>query len=291
MKILFGIDSSPCSLAAIDLLGSLPWARAAEWRLVSVVQVPAMVYVAPEMAATQAFESFAAEARDRECRLAALSGDLAGRGIRARVSIEEEWDAGSTLTRIAREEGADLLVVGSHGRGDLERLLLGSVATHAALHAPCDVLVVKAPPRRAGRMTLMLAVDESVHARAAVEFVRGNRWPAGTHVELVSAMPAGPRRAGAEEWKRILELQAHRDLLCDYEVALRDAGLSASSSVPSGDPKSELERLAADLEPDLVIVGSHGRTGLSRLPLGSVSTHVLQHVPRSVLIVRQLDRD
>lgn len=292
MKILIGIDSSPCSLAALDFLEELPWAREAEWHLLSVVQVPALVYVTPELATANTFETFADETRRQSEWMSGLNRNLAARGIRSRFTVEEEWDPRSTLIHAARDHGADLVVVGSHGRSGLSRLLLGSVATHVAVHAPCDVLVVKGAPRRtADRMNLMLAVDESPYACAAVERVARLHWPERTHAEIVSVMPPASTRlleAGeAEELAFVIGMQNHRDRLSAYECLLRRNGLSASTSVPSGDPRCELERVAMDLDPDLVVVGSHGRSALSRLMLGSVSTHVLHHVPRSVLIVRQ----
>jgi len=56
-------------------------------------------------------------------------------------------DPRSALVDEARQEHADLIVVGSHGRSGLSKLLLGSVASHVVAHAPCSVLVVKAPDR------------------------------------------------------------------------------------------------------------------------------------------------
>jgi nucleotide-binding universal stress UspA family protein len=56
----------------------------------------------------------------------------------------------SALVQAVRDEGADLLVVGSHGRTGLTKLLLGSVSAHAVGHAPCSVLVVKRAPGPAG---------------------------------------------------------------------------------------------------------------------------------------------
>ena len=52
-------------------------------------------------------------------------------------------DPREALIEMARREGADLIVVGSHGRSGLTKLLMGSVASHVVTHAPCDVLVVR----------------------------------------------------------------------------------------------------------------------------------------------------
>lgn len=82
------------------------------------------------------------ERRDREAcadELAQLDRAL---GIEAEPIIEL-GDAGSTICEVAGRTGADVIVVGSHGHGWLQRALIGSVSTHVLHHAPCPVLVVR----------------------------------------------------------------------------------------------------------------------------------------------------
>jgi len=68
-------------------------------------------------------------------------------GLPTAASIEqviEQGSAGPMLCRIAEDRGADVVVVGSRGRGAIKRALLGSVSTHVVHNAPCPVLVVRA---------------------------------------------------------------------------------------------------------------------------------------------------
>jgi nucleotide-binding universal stress UspA family protein len=76
---------------------------------------------------------------------AALTAATSDAQIDKRVEI---GDAGGTICRIASELGVDVIVVGSHGRGAIERMLLGSVSTQVVHHAPCPVLVVRAAPEK-----------------------------------------------------------------------------------------------------------------------------------------------
>jgi nucleotide-binding universal stress UspA family protein len=57
--------------------------------------------------------------------------------------------------------------------------------------------------------------------------------------------------------------------------------------MPTGDPRDALLRLAADERVDLMVVGSHGRTGLAKLLLGSVSSHAVTHASCNVLVVKE----
>jgi len=77
-----------------------------------------------------------------------------------------------------------------------------------------------------------------------------------------------------------------QDLAGRVEKELRDAGLSTESRVVKGDPRDVLVDAARSINADLLVVGSHGRTGLAKLVLGSVAAHVVTHAPCSVLVVK-----
>ena len=71
------------------------------------------------------------------------------------------------------------------------------------------------------------------------------------------------------------------------EKTLREVGLTAEARVVQGDPREVLLEIARKEHADLLIVGSHGRSSLPELRLGSVTSHVVSHAPCSVLVVKQ----
>ena len=79
----------------------------------------------------------------------------------------------------------------------------------------------------------------------------------------------------------------HEELAATMASQLRSAGLTADQERRDGDPATEVLAAAAEWAADLIAIGTHGRTGLRRLLLGSVARNVLQHAPCSVLIVRE----
>ena len=144
-------------------------------------------------------------------------------------------------------------------------------------------------------MKVLIGMDESPHSQAALEFVQRMSWPAETRVIVVSSLapeassfgayePASAvRAAGIRE--RIRELQG--ELVGQSQKKLTDAGLQAESRVIEGDPREALLELASREHVDLIVVGSHGRTGLEKLLMGSVASHVVNHATCSVLVVRR----
>src|SRR5262249_55450496 len=138
-------------------------------------------------------------------------------------------------------------------------------------------------------------VDDSPHSKLAATFVARMRWPAGSRVIVASAasppltVVGAPFEADANLAGEALE-DARRRAQSVVEVgssALRAAGFSTECRVSVGDPREALMQLAAEERVDLIVVGSHGRTGLTKLLLGSVSSHVVTHAPCSVLVVKE----
>jgi len=144
-------------------------------------------------------------------------------------------------------------------------------------------------------MKILIALDDSSHSQRAVDFVTRVRWPAGSRMTVMSVVqplasaiaaayePAAALPAGLdEELRRKLQ-----DVVSQAEHTLREAGLSTEGRVVMGDPREAVVEAARAERSDLVVVGSHGRTGLAKLWLGSVSSHVVTHAPCSVLVVKE----
>jgi|SRR6516225_5455528 len=144
-------------------------------------------------------------------------------------------------------------------------------------------------------MRILIGVDQSPHSDRAVRFVTRMRWPAGSRVIVAGVMtpPLSPAVAGVDAGvslmvevapEQVAETQAR---VAEVEVQLRAAGMATETRTPIGDPREALLRLVEDERIDLIVLGSHGRTGLAKLLLGSVSSHVVTHAHCSVLVVKE----
>jgi len=142
-------------------------------------------------------------------------------------------------------------------------------------------------------MKILVALDESPHSERALEFVTRMRWPAGSTIVVLCVaqpVPAGlmPTYEPQPLLHEIAEAQAARlqETVARARSALRESGLSTVGRVCAGDPREALIEAAEAERVDLLVVGSHGRAGLAKLMLGSVSSHVVTHAPCSVLVVK-----
>jgi len=144
MKILIGVDDSAHSKAALEFLGRQTWPKGSKVILLTAVSTPVLAYAMPDMGGVAVFlaeqeQEIYKAAKEMVAGKARALRD-AGLDVEARVA---RGDARDLLVSTAQAEGIDLLIVGSHGRTGLTKLLLGSVASHVVTHAPCSVTVVK----------------------------------------------------------------------------------------------------------------------------------------------------
>ncbi len=142
-------------------------------------------------------------------------------------------------------------------------------------------------------MKILIAIDASAHSEHALEFVTRMRWPGGSRVIVASALPvtaavlAGMDPGGAISAAPLEEARREVESLVEKAAdTLREAGFPTEHHVLAGDPRESVVDLAVRERVDLIVVGSRGRTGLARLMLGSVSSHVVTHAPCSVLVVK-----
>ncbi|PYS89827.1 MAG: universal stress protein [Acidobacteria bacterium] len=144
-------------------------------------------------------------------------------------------------------------------------------------------------------MKIVLAVDGSPSSADAAEAVTARPWPAGTVVRVLSAVedvtpPAAELwyDAGGSLERARQELMTHAErLTAGLAETLRASGLTAETTVRYGDARSVIVDEAKEWDADLIVVGSHGYTGLKRWLLGSVAQSVVSHAPCSVEVVRQ----
>lgn len=148
-------------------------------------------------------------------------------------------------------------------------------------------------------MRIIVGVDGSPYSEAAVEEVLRRPWPDGTSVRVVSAIrllpivpPTGdfPGVEVAATMPGSVEFRQETErLAAGVADRLRAAGFAADSVVQEGDPRDVLVDEAKTWDADLIVIGSHGRTGIARWLLGSVAQSVVGHAPCSVEVVRRRD--
>jgi nucleotide-binding universal stress UspA family protein len=145
-------------------------------------------------------------------------------------------------------------------------------------------------------MRILLAIDGSSHSEAAVDEVARRPWPSNSTVRVLSVIqpytpPATEFVLAGATLEAIGQQQASTaEQIAGRAVdALTPAGLATETVVRAGDPRSAIVDEAEEWGADLIVVGSHGRTGLGRWLLGSVAQAVVGHAPCSVEVIRQRD--
>ncbi len=142
-------------------------------------------------------------------------------------------------------------------------------------------------------MTILLAIDDSKFSEAAVRAVAAQAsrdmkvWV--LHVLEPPSTLLGREMGGYEpEFEAVWKARREhaKALVAKVAERLRDSGLNATSILKEGDPKLRIIDLAKEWHADLIVLGSHGRKGLNRFLMGSVSEAVARHAPCSVQIVR-----
>ena len=197
----------------------------------------------------------------------------------------------AVIADLIGELGADLLVLGPRGRGQLAALLIGSVTQSLLGLARCPVVVAREPVNPGRRV--ILAVDGSRHADAATRTLTVFPLADSATIDVLTVVtpwmaPDHDGAAGGPAGLLAAQEEAAGEIAARAVEALTAAGLHARASVRTGDPGREIVEAARTMSTDLVVVGSRGRGGVRGLLLGSVSRRVAATAPCSVLVVPPL---
>lgn len=200
-----------------------------------------------------------------------------------------DGDASVEIVRMADEIGADLIAMGTQGRTGLRSLLAGSVATTVLKKAHCPVLALRSGnrPYPAKEMRVILhPTDFSKASEAALQVARSLARDLGTRLVLLHVLPLAIYLEG--------EMAAERapwDYQHSLDVARRrldspDLEYPVETRLSRGFEAEEILRLAQEVESDLIVMGTHGRTGVGRLLMGNTAESVLPRADCPVLVVK-----
>ena len=240
----------------------------------------------------QLYDALEAQAEQQLQSIVDEYGDTSYEIRRAQV---RSLSAASAILDYADENDVDLIVMSTHGRRGLRRLLLGSVAEEVVRLAPCPVLTV--PECSQARPDcdvdrIIVPVDFSQYAKLALSYAAelSSLFKADMHVlHVVDEVvypdfypPVIPSGGSITDELRDKSLMRLKSLLRD----IPDTGMPSFVHVCAGRAASAIPDFASEQQADLIVLASHGLTGLSHMLLGSVSEQVVRRATCPVFTVK-----
>jgi nucleotide-binding universal stress UspA family protein len=297
-RILCPVDFSDHSLHALSHAAALARWYSAPLTVLFVYRTglpPAAL--APGMGPVGA-EALALSPADRERLTADLQQFVATAGA-TDLAVDVKLGEGDIVHEIVQQAhagGADLIVVGTHGRSGFERLILGSVTHKLLRKAPCSVLTVPpasaAPPAPRLFARILVATDFSDAAQRAMTYALSLAQEAEAHLTIVHVVEM-PDTTG--EWvystndmtKLVSEImRISKDKLSDAVPASVRDWCQVNERLETGRPDREILRAAAEEQAALIVLGTHGHGMLDRFLFGSTAEHVVRQARCPVLAVR-----
>lgn len=295
--ILAPVDFSPASRYGLAFAGALAERFHSRVHLLHVVEPP----VLPEWGYAHLARRDVKLRRAAEKRLPQFPSEC---GVDPGLIQSTEVRAGeaeNAICNAATERLADVIVLASHGLGGVRHAVFGSTAERVARRAPCPVLTVR---ERAVRnepaaavfdlKRILVATDLSDESKKAFPYAAAlaRKFEASLILLYVvpAAVPAELAHLGIVlEEERLLE--EARERLPRFRQAELDPHLCVDLAVLIGGPAREICDTAGKRGADLIVMATHGNTGLKHFMLGSVTENVIRHAPCPVLVVRERERD
>lgn len=294
-RIVVGVDGSPGSRAALTWALTAAARRGADVEVVAAFAVD-LYWIDAYLLEPEALGELRTDTEQRARALVAeVRSDPAVAGVPGSADTGVEVVAlagGASENLVHRAESADLLVVGSRGRGGVRSTLLGSVALHVSSHAACPVVVVHGTASPPSSGTVVVGLDHSDHARAALLTAVEEAARTGARVDALLAFEVphywsdlapvmGPVLGETREQALKRGEAIVSDVLGPGPVLRGTVRVVAVE----GSPGEALVRHAADSA--LLVVGSRSRSRLRGMVLGSVALHCVVHAACPVMVVHR----
>lgn len=298
-RILFPTDFSSCAEQALDY--ALAFARQYQAEL-HLFHATVLHEDDPHQLAHHLPDVAALRDRLRELAESDMNAALAARKAgELQVKVVQRFSiaAAPAIVEYAADKRIDLIVMGTHGRRGVGRLFLGSVAEEVVRHASCPVLTVreKAKARKPRRpKQILVPVDYSRHSQLALRYALEMAAPVQARVHLLHVVEETLHPAFYATGKssifdfvpdiRRKSLQAMRQLVAKAKAP----EAKVTFHVVEGRAAAEIPKWAEDHRVDMIVIATHGLTGLEHLLLGSVTEKVLRTAPCPVFTVKVFGR-
>jgi nucleotide-binding universal stress UspA family protein len=285
MRILVGVDWSDEAFAAVEQIGLLYKPD----EVVLVHGVDLGVLQSPLVAAAtnlQGYDDFRQALIDAGRQAIERCRTLLPAGTPSIRTLCEVQHPAAFILDSAAAVKADLIAMGTHDHSRLTEVFAGSVSHRILLHATVPTLIVKGKARPITRV--LMAVEGREDAIRLHTWLTSHPFRNPVAVTILSVVPSlhmvtEHLMVGLEAWSEQSERHAEQ-VVNDTAQALASPHFTVSTVVRTGDPVTTVCEVGNSH--DLIVVGSHGRKGLDRFLLGSVSHGIVHRAGCSVLVVR-----
>jgi len=278
-KILVAIDGSESSKHA--LRESFKFARDEKCSVTVVSVIPPYE---GDLGAT--WVSNVKEAVKKPCQVALSEAEDMAKKEKVLIrTVCEEGEIYERIVDIADAENSDVIVMGSKGMSGLERTLVGSVTARVIGHSQRNVLVVP-EGTSIGWKNILFATDGSKYSEAAANKVIDFAKSYGSALNVISVVDVTEEFIARAPGALDDLVKKAKSIVEDVKKRADSEGIKAEGMVKEGDAYKSIVDIAQKQKADAIIMGSHGRTGLKRLLMGSVTERVIGHAPCPILVAK-----
>lgn len=215
------------------------------------------------------------EKTEKETRqhLESVKSRASKEGVDCEIIVHEGEEPHQYIVDEAAKRKVEMIIMGRRGRTGLKRLMMGSVTARVIGHSPCKVLVIP-ETAKVSYKNILVATDGSKYSDAAA-------------LEAISiAKRCGSDLIALSVATKDKDLQSAKKSVEKISQIAEKEGLKVKTLTPRGIPYNVIVETAEKKNADIIVVGSHGRTGIERLLMGSVTERVIGHANCAVLVVK-----
>jgi hypothetical protein len=284
-RLLLATDGSQFSEGAIREAIRLAKKCSSKLAALSVIETnPEYETIAPQL-----LEKAEKAAREH---LDAVKAQAMKEHVDITTTILEGEDSYNYISDEAARNKISMIIMGRRGKTGLKRLVMGSTTARVIGHAPCNVLVV---PRAAQVefKNILIATDGSRFASAAASEAIGIAKKNNSKLIVLAVVPSESMQP-----MDIVHSQMSRDVIAEKELneaetnakavkeAARKEGVAVEAFIMGGKPSDAIVQTAKEKNVDVIMLGSHGKTGIDKLLMGSVAERVIVLTSCAVLVVK-----
>ncbi|HTL61585.1 MAG TPA: universal stress protein [Nitrospira sp.] len=284
MRMVIGVDWSDEAFAAVKQ--ALVLYRPTEVTIVHGIDLGIFEYPSvAQLASLQGYEGFRWAVTSAGEALLDRTAMTVYSACASVNRINEIGNPARMIVQAAQNSKADLVVVGGRGRSRLAETVLGSVSHRVLMQSPCTTLVVRGESHPVKRV--LVAVEGKEDAGRIVQWLKDHPFKDGVDLCILSVVvPLGVNdpylAAQWESWSSVAQANA-ADLVKSVAASLLVPAYTVRTRVATGNAAAVIAAEAEGM--DLIVAASHGRHGLERFLMGSVSHSIMHRTSGPVLIV------